>query len=365
MDKRYLVLAALTIVALVFGVSGCGPTPTPEKVVETVVVEKTVVVKETVEVRVEVTPPPAGPSGQIILYTSVPLGIINEIRADFMAKYPEIKLEIFRGATGDVMARVDAEMTRGEVLADLLWVAEPSTYEVLKGEGVLLQFTPTEADALPKELRDPDGYYYAGRLINMVLAYNTAEVTTPPSSWKDLLNSEFEGRVGFATTTAGSALATVGMLAEHPDFGWEFLEALKAHGAVQVNNNSTVRENLSTGELLAGWVLDYMIRQAKADGAPLDYVWPEEGAAFIPSPIAIFASSDNPATANVFVDYVLSVDGQQTLVEKGNFIPVRADVDPPPDTLGLDEIARLPADWAWIAENQEQIKDGFMAIFGE
>ena len=361
MRKRYLVLAALAIVALTLGLSGCAPaaTPTPEKIVETVVV------KETVEVPVEITPPPAAPSGQIILYTSVPLDIINDIRADFMAKYPEIKLEIFRGKTGDVMARVDAEMTAGEVLADLLWVAEPSTYEVIKGEGVLLQFTPAEVDVIPEELRDPDGYYYAGRLINMVLAYNTAEVTTPPSSWKDLLNPEFEGRVGFATTTAGSALATVGMLSKNPDFGWEFLEDLKAHGAVQVKNNSTVREQLSTGEFLAGWVLDYMIRQAKADGAPVDYVWPEEGAAFIPSPIAIFASSDNPEAAKVFIDYVLSVDGQQTLVEKGNFIPVRADVDPPPDTPGLDEIARLPVDWAWIAENREQIKDGFMAVFGE
>ncbi len=236
---------------------------------------------------------------------------------------------------------------------------------MIKKEDVLLQFTPAEVEVLPEEFRDADGYYYAGRLINMVLAYNTAEVAAPPSSWKDLLKSEFEGRLGFATTTAGSALATVGMLAPHPDFGWSFFEDLQANGAIQVKNNSTVREMLSTGEFKVGWVLDYMVRQAKADGAPIDYVWPEEGAAFIPSPVAIFKSSDNPDAAKLFVDYVISVGGQKTLVEKGNFIPVRADVDPPPGTPSLDEIARLPVDWAWIADNQEQIKEDFNAIFGD
>lgn len=355
MRKKHLKMWGWVTLALALVVSGCAPTetPTPEKIIETV------------EVTVEVEPAAAGPSGQVILYTSVPLDIINEIRADFMAKYPDIKLEIFRGKTGDVMARVDAEMKAGEVLADLLWVAEPSTYEVIKREEVLLQFTPAEADVLADEFRDPDGYYYAGRLINMVLAYNTAEVTTPPSSWEDLLKSEFEGRLGFATTTAGSALATVGMLAPHSDFGWSFFEDLKANGAIQVKNNSTVREMLSTGEFKVGWVLDYMVRQAKADGAPIDYVWPEEGAAFIPSPIAIFKSSDNPEAAKVFVDYVLSVDGQNTLVAKGNFIPVRADVDPPAGTPSLDEIARLPVDWSWIANNREQIKEDFNTIFGD
>lgn len=356
-----MLIGVVVLIALVFGIAGCAPSEatTPE----TVIVEVPVV--ETVEVQVEVEPATSGPSGQIILYTSVPLDIINGIRADFMAKYPDIKLEIFRGKTGDVMARVDAEMKAGEVLADLLWVAEPSTYEVLKQADVLIQFTPVEVDAVPEEFRDADGYYYAGRLINMVLAYNTAEVTTPPSSWKDLLSAEFEGRLGFATTASGSGLATAGMLAPNPDLGWSFFEELYANGAIQVANNSSVREMLSTGEFKVGWVLDYMVRQAMADGAPIDYVWPAEGAAFIPSPIAIFKSSDNPEAAKFFVDYVISVDGQKTLVELGSFIPVRADVDPPPGTPSLDEITRLPVDWEWIANNQEQIKENFNAIFGD
>ena len=355
MHKKTISLFVFFVLALTAGLYGCGPatTPTPITIVQTV------------EVPVVQTLEAAGPSGQIILYTSVPLDIINAIRADFMARYPDINLEIFRGKTGDVMARVDAEMNAGEVIADLLWVAEPSTYEVLKAQDAFLAFTPAEIDALPAEMYDPDGFYYAGRLINMVLAYNTAEVTTPPQSWNDLLDPAYNGRLGFASTTSGSNLATVGMLSTDPDFGWDYIQAVKDNGAIQVSGNGTVRNMLSSGEFLAGWVLDYMIRAAKADGAPVDYVWPTEGAAFIPSPIAIFADTDNPEAAKLFVDYVLSVEGQQTLVTLGNFIPVRADVDPPAGAPHLDEISRLNVDWAWIAENQEQIKDDFNAIFGD
>lgn len=355
MHKNRISLVVLAIVALSAGLIGCGPTTTPTPLT----------IVETVEVPVDADVEPTGPSGQIILYTSVPLDIINEIRADFMARYPDINLEIFRGKTGDVMARVDAELKAGEVIADLLWVAEPSTYEVLKAQDAFMMFTPAEVDALPAEMCDPEGYYYAGRLINMVLAYNTAEVTTPPQSWNDLLDPAYNGRLGFASVTSGSNLATVGMLTTDPDFGWDYMQAVKDNGAIQVSGNGTVRNSLSSGEFLAGWVLDYMIRVAKADGAPVDYVWPTEGAAFIPSPIAIFADTDNPDAAKLFVDYVLSVEGQQTLVEQGSFIPVRADVDPPTGAPNLDEIKRLDVDWTWIATNQEQIKEDWNAIFGD
>jgi iron(III) transport system substrate-binding protein len=67
----------------------------------------------------------------------------------------------------------------------LVWVAEPSTYEDFKDQDLLLQFTPEAADALGEEMKDPEGYYYAGRVINMVLVYNES-VEPVPTSWADL-----------------------------------------------------------------------------------------------------------------------------------------------------------------------------------
>ena len=134
---------------------------------------------------------------------------------------------------------------------------------------------------------------------------------------------------------------------------------------MQLTSNGKVRDALATGELTVGIVLDYMIRGAKAKGSPVDYIWPEEGTVMIPSPIAIFNTSQNPEAAQVFVDYALSQDGQKTLVELGNFIPVRADVDPPADTPGMAEIKGIPVDWVSVKENTEALKDQFVTIYGE
>lgn len=302
--------------------------------------------------------------GQIALYTSVPQPIVDKIQNDFQTKYPDITLDVFRSGTSAVVTKLMTEKEAGEIMADLVWVAEPSTYEDFKAQDLLLQFTPEEVDVLPEEMKDSDGYYYAGRLINMIVAYNTNLVTDPPKSWKDLLKPDFKGKIGFPTPLrSGAAEASVRTLVDA--FGWKFFEDFIANGGVQVKNNSTARDMTSTGELSVGVFLDYMARGAKAKGSPVDYVWPEEGAIFIPSPIAVMKGSKNPEAAKVFVNYVLSKEGQETLVELGSFIPVRPDVDPPAGAPALDKIKKLPTDWKSVREERQNTKDKWTEMFGE
>ncbi|MFP4431005.1 MAG: ABC transporter substrate-binding protein [Spirochaetaceae bacterium] len=302
--------------------------------------------------------------GIITIYTSVPQGIIDKIQADFMAKYPDIELEVFRAGTGAVIAKVATELEAGELLADLVWVAEPSTYEMFKDQGILLQFTPAEADALAEGMADPEGYYYAGRLINMIIGYNTDLVDDPPETWSDLLGSRYAGPKGMASpVTSGAALATAYAIAQ--EHGDNYFRRFRANDGVQARSNGAVRDSLSTGEYETGIVLDYMIRGRKAEGAPVDYVWPKDGTVFIPSPIAIFNTSSNIETAKVFVDYTLSAEGQRTLVELGNFIPIRDDVDPPEGAPRLGEIDAIPIDWAELSDQSQAVLDAWTALFAE
>lgn len=302
--------------------------------------------------------------GQIALYTSVPQPIADKIQNDFQTKYPEITLDIFRAGTSEVVAKIMTEKQAGEIMADLVWVAEPSTYEDFKDQDMLLQFTPEEAEALPAEMKDPDGFYYAGRLINMIIAYNTTLVSDPPQGWQDLLKPRFEGKIGFPTPLrSGAAEASVKTLVDA--FGWQYFEDFIANGGIQVKNNSTARDMVSTGELPVGVLLDYMAREAKEKGSPIDYIWPEEGAIFIPSPIAVMKSSKNPEAAKEFVNYVVSQEGQVTMVELGNFVPIRPDVEPPAGTPALDKINKLPTDWKAVKQERQDTKDRWEDMFVE
>jgi len=310
------------------------------------------------------TPTPAAvPTGTITLYTSVPQPIADKIQVDFQGKFPEITLDVFRAGTSEVVTKLMTEKEAGAIMADLVWVAEPSTYEDFKDQDLLLQFTPAEAAALPAEMKDPDGYYYAGRLINMVIGYNTG-LADPPKTWQEFASAEYAPKSGFPSPLrSGAAEGAVKTLADA--YGWQYFDDYKANGGVQIQNNSALRDMLATGEIMAGAALDYMMRGAKAQGSPIDYLWPEDGAVFIPSPVAILKSSQNPEAAKVFLDYLLSQEGQQTMVELGNFIPVRTDVDPPADAPGLGKINKLPTNWAAVAEMRDDTKDRWTAMFGE
>jgi iron(III) transport system substrate-binding protein len=304
-----------------------------------------------------------GLGGTITLYTSVPQPIADKIQVDFQSKFPAITLEVFRSGTSAVTAKIATEKEAGAIQADLVWVAEPSTYEDFKDQDLLLKFTPAEAKNLPKEMKDPDGYYYAGRLINMIIGYNTG-LSSPPKRWPDLTKPEYGNKLGFPSPLrSGAAEAAVKTLADK--YGWDYFENFKANGGVQIANNSMVRDMLATGELMVGVLLDYMVRGAKAKGSPMDYVWPEDGAVFIPSPIAVFNASKNPEAAKVFVDYVISQEGQKTMVELGDFIPVRTDVEPPAGAPSLGKIKKLPTDWKAVQEMRQDTKDRWTALFGE
>lgn len=312
---------------------------------------------------------PAAPtdvSGQFTLYTSVPQTIASRIEESLKKRHPNLKMTIFRAGTGAVVAKLAAEQKAGSIQADVVWVAEPSTYEEFKKQDLLLKFAPADAGRLLAELKDPDGYYYAGRLINTVIIYNTSLVKTPPSGWKDLTKPEFAGKVGLPSPAAsGAAVAFVGALSQSSAFGYGYFADLKANGAVQVQNNTAANTKVAKGELMVASTLDYMIRALKQKGSPVDIVWPKEGAIFTPSPVGILKASKNVEASKAFVDYLLSQQGQQDMVEVGSFLPVRDDVAPPAGAPKLGEIKRFPLDWKDITARTEDIKKNFSDTFGK
>jgi iron(III) transport system substrate-binding protein len=305
--------------------------------------------------------------GPVVLYTSVPADVISEIESAFEDEYPAVDLQVYRAGTGEVMARVEGELTAGRIGADLLWVAEFTVGEELKERGALLQYTPPEADALLATLRDEDGTYFAARLLNMVVAYNTEAVTTPPTSYRDLLASQYRGRVGHASPeTSGAFLYFMGALLQHPDYGEDFFRQLAANvPAIETNTETTAR--IAAGEMDIGITIDFTVRKLLSENpdAPIALVYPETGVVMVPSPIAIFKDSSNVQGAKAFERYILSLSGQALLRDLAGVVPVRLDVRPPTDIESITQLQVIPADPAWIQAHRDQVISVFTTFYGE
>lgn len=337
------------ILALVIlAVTGCGGTAEPDDTVTTVA-------DDTVTTATD-----AGLEGSLLLYTSVPEAIATELAEVFETAHPNVDIEVFRAGTGDIAARIATERQAGAVQADLIWVAEPSAYEAYKEVGLLAPTAPPQDAPIPAVFIDPDGYYVAGRVINMVLGWNTDIVPDGLSDWEDLINTP--NSVFPPPTSSGASLASVKAILDNvdPEFFVRFVEA----GGRQISSNGAARDALISGEFPAAAALDYMMRGAIADGAPVDYAFPESGAILIPSPIAITAASERKDLAQVFVDFILSETGQQAVVDIGGFYPVRTDVNPPEGSPELSELVTVSPDWAELVTETPQILDMWKELFG-
>ncbi|MEE8618801.1 MAG: extracellular solute-binding protein, partial [Dehalococcoidales bacterium] len=214
------------------------------------------------------------PSGTITLYTSVPTAIIEELKQEFEAENPGMYLQIYRKGTSAVVEKINEEIAAGQVQADLIWVANFTVGEELKKKGVLLPYTPPEAAEIPDILKDETGYYYAGRLLIMVVAYNTDTVTEIPTGYKDLLDKRHHGRIGHDTPeTSGSLLYFVGTLLQDADFGEEFFIAL-AENTPQIQTSTKTTQRIADGELDMGITIDNTVRKLLMEnpGAPIDYI---------------------------------------------------------------------------------------------
>lgn len=104
-----------------------------------------------------------------------------------------------------------------------------------------------------------------------------------------------------------------------------------------------------------------MAYKAKADGEPVDIVYPAEGTVISPRPAAIIKTSPNVDNAKAFIDYLLS-DEAQALVAKAYLLPGRTDVKAE-NRANLEEIKTFDVNWEWMNEHGDEVSSTFTQIF--
>ena len=199
----------------------------------------------------------------------------------------------------------------------------------------------------------------------MIIAYNTAKVKPEdaPKTFKELTEPKWKNKVAIPSPLlSGSAYVAVGVIADK--YGWDYFKKLKDNGGKVEPGNSAVQNKLVTGEYQAVMILEENILKIMAKGEPVKVVYPEDGTIVIPSPIAIFTSTQNPEAAKALTNWWLSKEGQEAIV-KGWMHSVRDDVNPPKGAPALKTFMSkgdLKANWDKLAKNMEKIKGDYQKI---
>jgi spermidine/putrescine-binding protein len=145
------------------------------------------------------------------------------------------------------------------------------------------------------------------------IAYNLDKVTPPPSSWKDLWNAAWRGRVSIlddAREALGAALRAIGKSVNESDVGLlqaarEKLVELKPR---LLGFDSAPKEKLIAGDVWIAQCFSGDAIQARNAGARIGYVIPAEGGTLWIDNMAIPKGASNPDLAHRFIDYLLRAE---------------------------------------------------------
>lgn len=300
----------------------------------------------------------------ITVYTSQPQDQMNAVIAAFNADYPDIKVELFRSGTTEVMAKLQAEYAAGKSPADVMLIADTVAMTQLKNDGRLHAFTDAPVEGIDPAFIDKDKTYFGTKVITTGIVYNTDLVKTPPASWNDLTAPEAAKSLILPSPLySGAAVIHVGTVVQQPEFGWAYIEKLAEGGAVAGQGNGTVIEAVARGEKAYGIIIEYMAMNAKKKGSPVDFVFPKEGVSSITQPIAILKDTDSLEAAKTFVKWQLSKTAQEQAVAQGYF-PVLSGVAQPEGYPELKSLTILPADSEKMLADDKANKEKFAEIFG-
>ena len=302
-------------------------------------------------------------NGKLALYTSQPERDAAQTVAAFRKVYPGVEVEVFRSGTTEVLGKLAAEFAGGQPKADVLLIADAASMESLKKAGRLMPYPEARLNGLQAGSYDVDKTYFGSKLITTGIAVNTA-AKNRPTSFADLAKPEYKGQISMPSPLySGAAAIMLGTMTSRPDLGWGYFEKLKAADAAAVRGNGAVLTAVANGEKSYGILVDFMAFNAKAKGSPIDFIFPAEGNPAVTEPVAILKTTQNPAAARAFVDFILSDEGQKLAVSMG-YIPARASVGMPSWLPAGTLINIMPTDIAKVADANSTNLKRFADLFG-
>ncbi len=299
--------------------------------------------------------------GAVVVYSPDPEPNTAALLEVFHATFPKIATNFIRLQTGALYQKLMTERRAKVYQVDVLQLTDMGyALDFQKRQGWVPYVSPEMAAYKPDYKSVPEGEWTWGSFIIAGIAYNPnlVKAADAPKSWKDLLDPRWAGAINAKVSASG--LQHVSWFELTRLFGegyWAKFGELKPRAF-----DSYVQQfdRLVSGQDMVAHTAQYSAYlQAQAKGAPVAFVFPEEGLVATPGVWGAVADAPHPEASKLFVDWLLSAPGQTALEKVMLVSSPRADVPPPPGGLGMEQFKLLyPTDWqAFLATQSKFVAD--------
>lgn len=295
------------------------------------------------------------------LYTSLNADIADIVVPAF-EQATGVDVDVYRADSETILQRTLQESAASFAGAD---VVETNANElaVIAAQGLTGQYRGEQRDLINEEFRYED--WTPTRFNIFAPAWNTSLVSGGliPTTWEDLADPKYDGVLSLEVGDYDWYMTLYGYFQEKgmSDADIDRLFSDMVQGSKVAKGHSGQVELLSAGEFgVAAASYSYLTEKARASGAPVDdqpFVQPVVARA---NGAGLLRSSEHPATAVLFLDWMLS-DGQALLLENGLTPSVMPDGTDPLgalDVLPVDVQQLLDEAQEWSARYDQVLTGG-------
>jgi len=299
----------------------------------------------------EATIEAARKEGEVVIY-GPHNPVYQKIWAIFQKAYPELKFTFVPGRGSDHIQRLVAEQRAGKNRADLIMGGSttyasftPGTLEPLKPLLILPEVNDSnnwfDGKLHFTDLQNNAGVIISGEIGTRRGSYNT-KLLDPKEiqSWWDLLQPKFKGKlVSFDPRVSGGGGETFMFFYYTPALGQQFITRILSETDILITRSLQQGTDwLGQGKVLFQIGSGQPVMKAKKQGLPVD---------LMPHPLkegdimgggscclAVLSQAPHPNAAKVFVNWVLSREGQIAWQKYTEVNSLRVDIpktDLPPD----------------------------------
>ncbi len=359
----YLNISALS---MIFIATACSPGTTPVPVIPKSTETLTIGQRPPWQVAWDQNVAEAKKEGEVALY-SIPGGntrveVTNAFRETF-----GMKVNFIVGTGPELTNKLITERNAGLYLADVILGGGTTLLTVMKPAGLL---RPIEPEILLPQVKNPDSWRI-GRIpfidkdhlaLGLIANYtkyiliNTEMVKEGEiTSYKDLLKPRWKGKMIFLDPTLqGSGSAWIAILGEV--WGFEqtraFLEELAKQEPVITRDKRLVVESVAKGKYAIAIAPDPTnVAEFLAVGASISLPTITEGGKFASAAgvLGLPQNPAHPAATTIFVNWLLSSEGQKAFIKGFGSPSARADVS----TEGIDPLFIAKPGEKGITESEE------------
>lgn len=270
-------------------------------------------------------------------------------------------VELILGGSGDRYSKLYAEVDNPSM--DVMYLNFQQTLQAT-ADDMILEVDPevvTNYATLYDIAKAGNGY---GVAINPIgLQYSTDSGLDAPTSWADMVGETYKGKVAPYSMPSSQMDSALVMLAKALGDEKDVDAAIKAIAeagpyslitdGIPERNQGHMDGDIYLGPQIAGYTY-----AAKDEGVPVEFCYPEEGAALSMNCAVIPKNSANADLAKIFINYHLDQACQEAYADRMYYGPANSAVVLDDELAakvcyGEEDVSKLVAlDNAWISENE-------------